>query len=187
MGAARGFQCVEVRTVGVSRYRDQVHVVGTQLLEQHEIARILDQHRIPGREQDARQQVEGLGGAVGGDDVGGAGGDAVLHQPRGDLLAQLAAALRRARLPGRARRLRERRVSTEEEVASSSQFSGRKPEPAATTSAGCDTHSRASARASEPASPTASTATRGGDRRRCVTKKPRPARDSSRPRATRRS
>ena len=86
-----------------ARHRDQPHVVGAQLLEQHEVARILHQHRIPGGEQAARQQVEGLRGAEGGDEVGGAGGDAAVHEPGGDVFAQLAPAPRAGRAATAAR------------------------------------------------------------------------------------
>ena len=99
MRAGRRFQRREIRAVGMTRHGNQSHVMRAQLLEQYEVAGILHQHRVPGREQDARQQVEGVRCAVGGDDVGGWRGDAVLQQARGDLLAQLTQSLRRARQP----------------------------------------------------------------------------------------
>ena len=60
---AGGLQGLEVRTVGTARHRDQAHVVGAQLFEEHEVARVFHQHRIPGGKQDPRQQIEGLRGA----------------------------------------------------------------------------------------------------------------------------
>jgi hypothetical protein len=74
-------------------------MMGAQLLEQHEVAGILHQHRIPRCEQDARQQVEGLARPIGGHDVGRTRRDPVLEEPRGDLLAQLRESLRRAGEP----------------------------------------------------------------------------------------
>ena len=83
-GAHERFQ---VRAGGGPRNRDEVDVLASELFEQHEITRVFYQHRIAGSKQDASQEVEGLGGAESRDDVGGPGGNAVLHQARGDLLA----------------------------------------------------------------------------------------------------
>ena len=90
----------EVGSGGVARHRNEPHVVCAQLLEQHEVARVLHQYGVAGREQDAREQIKRLRGAAGGHDVGGARGDAVLHQAGGDVFAQLVEALWRARQPG---------------------------------------------------------------------------------------
>ena len=49
MGTARVFQRRDIGTIGMAWHPDQAHVMRTQLLEQHEVARILDQHRVPGR------------------------------------------------------------------------------------------------------------------------------------------
>ena len=48
MRAAGGFEHRKIRPGAVARHRDEPHVVGAQLLEQYEVARILHQHRIAG-------------------------------------------------------------------------------------------------------------------------------------------
>jgi len=45
---AGSLQRLEIGPIGVTRHADQPHVVGAQLLEEHEVARVLHQHRVPG-------------------------------------------------------------------------------------------------------------------------------------------
>ena len=55
MSPAGGFEGLQIRPVGAAWHRDEAYVMGAQLLEQYEIAGVLDQHGIAGREQAARR------------------------------------------------------------------------------------------------------------------------------------
>src|SRR5579862_1095760 len=89
MRAAGALEGVRIGTRRGPRNRDEVDVLTSELFEQHEITRVFYEYCIAGGKQDASQEVEGLGGAESCDNVGGPRGNAVLHQPRRDLLAQL--------------------------------------------------------------------------------------------------
>src|SRR6266566_5110124 len=71
--AAGALESVQVRAGRCARNRYEIDVLAPELFEQHEVTRVLHEHRISGSKQDASQEVERLGGAESRHDVGGPG------------------------------------------------------------------------------------------------------------------
>src|SRR5699024_7788707 len=80
MSAARRFQRFDVRAVRATRNAHEFYVMRAQLLEEHEVAGIIDEHGVTGREENARDEVEGLRGAERRDEVRRAARDAALYE-----------------------------------------------------------------------------------------------------------
>ena len=71
-----------------ARHADDARAESREAREHHEPRRILDEHHVAGREEAARDQVDGLGGAGGGDDLLGRRTDAEMREARGQRFAQ---------------------------------------------------------------------------------------------------
>ena len=86
--ASRLSQRRDVGTVRGARHADDARAEGGEAREHHEPRRILDEHHVARREEAPRHEVDGLGGAGGGDDLVGRRVDAEVREPRGQRFAQ---------------------------------------------------------------------------------------------------
>jgi hypothetical protein len=84
----QAFERGNVRTVGPARHADNARAECREAREHHEPCRVLDEHQVPRREEAARDEIDGLGGAGTGHDLLGRHHDARLAEPRAQRLAQ---------------------------------------------------------------------------------------------------
>ena len=84
-------QALERRDVGAvrgARHADDARAESGEAREHHEPRRVLDEHRVARREEAPRHQVDGLGGAGGGQDLLGGRLDADVREARRQRFAQ---------------------------------------------------------------------------------------------------